>query len=93
VARFDAQILKLRESSNKAADYLLDIDPGLWAKAYFIGTRFGYNTSNVIETINKTLKLKRELLIIELLNSLWNKIIDTRFKRLELAVGAHEAKK
>jgi hypothetical protein len=58
-----------------------------------VGTCFGYDISNIIETINKTLKLERELLITELPNSIWNKIIDTRFKRLELAVGAHKAEK
>jgi hypothetical protein len=58
-----------------------------------VGTRFGHDTSNVVETINKILKLERELLITEFLNSLWNKMVDTRFKRLELAVGAHKVEK
>jgi hypothetical protein len=46
-----------------------------------------------MEAINKTLKLDRELPILQLLNSLWNRVMDTRFKRFEMAVGAHEAEK
>jgi hypothetical protein len=64
ISRFDALILKLRGANNDAADYLLDSNPSLWAKAHFDGTRFGHNTSNVVESINKTLKLDRELLVL-----------------------------
>jgi hypothetical protein len=64
ISRFDALILKLRGANNDAADYLLDSNPSLWAKAYFDGTRFGHNTSNVVESINKTLKLDRELPVL-----------------------------
>jgi hypothetical protein len=46
-----------------------------------------------MEVINKVLKLDRELPIIELLNSFWNRVMDTRFKRVELVIGAHKAKK
>jgi hypothetical protein len=64
ILRFDALILKLCGANNDAADYLLDSNPSLWAKAYFNGTCFGYNTSNVVESVNKTLKLNRELLVL-----------------------------
>jgi hypothetical protein len=64
ISRFNALILKLYGANNNAADYLLDSNPSLWAKAYFDGTRFSHNTSNVIESINKTLKLDRELPVL-----------------------------
>jgi hypothetical protein len=92
-ARFEALINKLREINSLAAQYLLNAQPELWAKAYFVRTRFGHNTSNVVESINKVLKLDRELPILQLLDSLWNRIIDQRFQRLELAVSAHESEK
>jgi len=64
ISRFDALILKLRGANNNAADYLLDSNPSLWAKAHFDGTCFGHNTSNVVESINKTLKLDYELPVL-----------------------------
>jgi hypothetical protein len=60
------------EINPAAALYLLAAEPELWAKSYFVGTRFGPNTLNVVESINKVLKLDNELLILQLLNSLWN---------------------
>ena len=63
----------------------------LWAIAYFVGTRFGHLTSNIVESVNKGLKLDRELPIVQLLDALWNRVMDTRFKRLELATGAHNS--
>ncbi len=47
----------------------------------------------MVESINKVLKIDRELPILQLLDSLWNRIIDVRFQRLELAISAHEAEK
>ena len=70
VARFDALIEELRKANPLAAQYLLDAEPELWAKAHFKGTRFGHNISNVVESVNKTLRLDRELPICLLLNSL-----------------------
>ena len=64
VLRFNALILKLRGANNDAADYLLDSNPSLWAKAHFDGTCFGHNTSNVVKSVNKTLKLDRKLLAL-----------------------------
>jgi hypothetical protein len=93
ISRFDALILKLCEANNNAADYLLASKPSLWAKAHFNGTWFGHNTFNVVESVNKTLKLDRELPILQLLDALWNRVMDTRFKRLELAINAHEAER
>ena len=93
VARFDGLIQQLREVNPLAAQYLLDAQPELWAKAHFDGTRFGHDTSNVVETVNKTLLLNRESPIVILLNSIWNRVMDQRYYRLDLATSAHEAEK
>ena len=93
VARFKAIIDELRAINAPAAQYLLDQQPELWAKAHFIGTGFGHDTSNVAESVNKTLRLDRELPICLLLDLLWNRIMDLRFHRLELTTKAHEAEK
>jgi hypothetical protein len=91
VQKFDAAIEKLRAANNDAANYLILSDPCLWAVAHFVGTRFGHLTSNIVESVNKGLKLDRELPIVQLLDALWNRVMDTRFKRLELAAGAHNS--
>jgi hypothetical protein len=43
--------------NNDAADYLLVSDPTLWSVAHFNGTRFGHLTLNIVETVNRVLKL------------------------------------
>jgi hypothetical protein len=53
IARFDALIEELQALNPKAATYLQLAELKLWAKAHFVGTRFGYNTSNVVELVNK----------------------------------------
>ena len=78
-ARFESLIDELRKINELTAQYLLDALPELWAKSYFIGTRFGYDISNIVKSINKILKLDRELPIVQLLDSLWNYIMDQRF--------------
>ena len=75
-ARFKALIQELRQINELAAQYLLDAQPKLWAKSHFVRTRFGHNTSNVVESINRVLKLDRELPILQLLDALWNRIMD-----------------
>jgi hypothetical protein len=82
---------KLKELNTEAEQYLQHAQPELWAKAHFIGTRFGHDTSNVVESVNKTLLLDRELPIVKLLDSLWNRVMDQRFQRLEKAANAHKA--
>jgi len=72
---------------------LLLAEPKLWAKAHFVGTRFGHDTSNVVKSVNKTLMLDQELLILQLLDSLWNRVMDLRFHRLKLATSAHTSEK
>jgi hypothetical protein len=54
----------------------LEVQPELWAKAHFVGSRFGHDTSNVVESVNRNLKLDRELPIVQLLDSLWNRVMD-----------------
>jgi hypothetical protein len=61
--------------------------------AHFDGTRFSHLTSNIVESINRVLKLDQELLITLLLAAIWDRVMDTRFKRLEMATFVHEAKR
>lgn len=47
----------LRASKPAAADYLLGIEKTLWVTAFFSGDRYGHTTSNIVESLKKTLKL------------------------------------
>jgi hypothetical protein len=78
---------KLPEVNIEAEQYLRNAQPEPWAKAHFVGTRFGHDTSNVV------LKLDPKPLIIRLLNAIWNRVMDLRFQRLEKAANAHVAEK
>jgi hypothetical protein len=78
--------------NNNTANYLLASDPTLWSIAHFNGTRFSHLTLNIVETVNRVLKLDRELPITLLLAVIWNRVIDTRFKRLEIATTVYKAK-
>ena len=68
--RYIAVLQKLRETKEAAAIYLENAHPETWVEARFPGRRYGHDTSNIVESVNKTLKLDRELPIIELLDSI-----------------------
>lgn len=53
--------------------------------AFFRGKRYGHNTSNIVESLNKTLSHICELPVLDLLNEIWHSQIKLRFKRLEQA--------
>lgn len=38
----------------------------------FCRRRYAYDTSNIVKSLNKTLKFDREPLILELLDSIWH---------------------
>jgi hypothetical protein len=61
--------------------------------AHFNGARFSYLTLNIVESINRVLKLNQELLITLLLAAIWDRVMDTRFKRLEMAIFVHKAER
>ena len=64
-----------------------------WAEAWFPSRRYGHDTSNIVESVNKILKLEREQPIVELLDSIWHRVMQHRANRLattikEEAVGS-----
>ena len=71
--------------------YLEQALPETWAEAWFPGRRYGYNTSNIVESVNKTLKLERELPIVELLDSIWHRVMQHRANRLAAAIKEEDA--
>jgi zinc finger SWIM domain-containing protein 3 len=79
---------ELRGLKNSAGQYVAAIAPALYAVSYFPGRRYGHLTSNVVESINSTFREERELPMLDMLNSIYHKEMDRRFKRLEKARAA-----
>lgn len=90
LAKFDYHMEELHEISASTAEYLEAIDPTTWAEAYVPVCRFGHDTSNVVEPVNSVLKLDRELDVLSLLNSIWDRLMDNRQGRYCKAL--HELK-
>lgn len=57
-------------------------------EAHFVGRRYSHDISNVIESLNKALVEDRELLILQLLDALWHRVMDKRAFRLTTATKA-----
>jgi hypothetical protein len=71
-----AALEKLREVKPAAAEYLENASPETWAEALFRGRRYGHDTSNIVESVNQTLKLERELPIVKLLDAIWHRLME-----------------
>jgi len=88
VQNFENTMLTLSEIKPAAEQYLSNIDPRLWAKAHFPGSRYGHDTSNIVESVNNSLKLDRELSIVDLLNAIWHRVMKQRFERYQAACNS-----
>jgi len=77
----------LRLEKPMAEEYLQKIDPVLWSMAFFPENpgRFGHDTSNIVELVNKSLKIDCQLSIVELLNSICHSQMALRFTCLQEA--------
>lgn len=84
-AEYEIQMQLLRTEKNAAAEYLMGVDKELWVTAFFPGTRYGHTTSNIVESLNKTLKPARELPVLDLLNEIWHSQMTLRFRRFQQA--------
>jgi transposase-like protein len=84
--QYIAMLQKLRERKEAAAKYLENAHPHTWAEARFSGRRYGHDTSNIVESVNKTLKLDRELPILELLDTIWHRVMQHRADRLTVTI-------
>lgn len=69
---FKAVLDSLRTEKPEAAAYLLASEPEKWAESMFRRRRYAHDTSNIVESLNKTLLSDRELLIVKLLDAIWH---------------------
>ncbi|KAA8906100.1 hypothetical protein FN846DRAFT_949169 [Sphaerosporella brunnea] len=82
---FSRNMDDLKEVNQKASAYIKNIPATQWAVSRSPAPRYGHLTLNIVESVNgKSLK-ERELLILDLLDALWAKKMDSHFMRLELA--------
>lgn len=85
---FEYMMAKLEEAKPEAATWLRATDVAKWAEAYFVGRRYGHDTSNIVESVNKALVEERELPILQLLDTIWHRVMDERATRLTIATKA-----
>jgi len=71
----------LHQLNPTAAAYLRNIPSQFWVAAFIPGRRYGQDTSNIVERINFDFKALCELPIVELLQTLWHKVITVRYQR------------
>lgn len=67
-----------------AAAFLFDIPPVLWVTAFFpaTGIQCGYVSSNIVEVVNSLLQSEQQLLILDLWNEIWLKVMNQYAQRL-----------
>ena len=88
--KVQAGFAALRDTSPNAAEYLEDIPLILWSSPYLLGKRYGHNTSNLVEVMNKWMLEERRMCVLDLLHSLWSKCMDLGFRRLQEAKIEYE---
>ena len=86
--KFENSMLTHSEIKPAAERYLRNIHPRLWEKGHFPGSRYGHDTSNIVESVNNSLKLDRELSIVKLLNEIWHQVMKQRFERYQSACNS-----
>lgn len=89
-AVYTTRLLALEELKPEAANYLQGIEKRLWVMAFFPGKQYGHNTSNIVESYNKSLQLEYELSIVDLLNKIWHSSMATWFQRFQQAESSAE---
>ncbi|KAL0217921.1 hypothetical protein RCL1_008770 [Eukaryota sp. TZLM3-RCL] len=86
---YEMKMADINAVSNKARDYLIKAGVEHWVTVFFPGTRFGYLTSNIFESLNSWLLTVRELPLIAMLEEIRLKLTKLIFER---RAEAHEIK-
>lgn len=92
-AKFDYHMKRLHQLFPGAAAALVKIDPTIYATAHVPRNRFGHDTNAVNECVNGLIKEHRSYNVLDLLTALWDRAMDTRFRRfcaaqIEMKKGA-----
>jgi len=85
---------QLQQISLDAANYLQKIDKAMWTDAFAQGkTWYGHKTSNVVKSANNFLKFDRGMSILDMLNEIWYKTMDLRYKRYLAACNTDQGQR
>lgn len=71
----------LFEKNPRAAQYIGGFGNNLWVSHQMEGRHYGLRTSNIVESLNNTFLVERELPIVEMLDHIWHRVMDGRFRR------------
>jgi len=74
----------LHQLNPTATAYIRNIPSQFWVAAFIPGRRYGQDTSNIVERINFDFKALRELLIAELLQTHWRKVMTVRYQPIRV---------
>lgn len=93
-SKFADVMAKIERTRPRLAEYLQQesIDPAIYARSSFPGMRYGYLTSNVVESVNGLFVKARAFPALQMLDHIWGYEMNKRFGRLveiERQVTAH----
>jgi hypothetical protein len=81
--QWDKAMDTLREPHSGAFMYVTGIDHTLWAAPFMEAKRWRHMASNIVESVNATLKPDRSLSIIDLLEAIWNRTVEIAQRQRE----------
>jgi len=84
---FTKRLAEIHNYNSDLAQYIEKIDRTKWAAPFFPGRTYGHHTSNIAESVNSSLQDERRLPCLELLDRIWHKHMDLRFRRREEGVS------
>jgi hypothetical protein len=78
---FAEKMEELRAQSQPAFDYLSNIKKSTWTRAYSIYSQYGYDTSNIIESLNSAWSDIRNLPPLQIMDSIYSQAMKTVYNR------------
>jgi hypothetical protein len=83
-SHFNTGLESVRSINSRAATYIEQtIDKELWSSPFLTAKRYGHSTSNIVESFNSRITEERKLAIVDFLQALWNKTMNSRYERFK----------
>jgi hypothetical protein len=82
---YDKVMDELKKEKPSTIEYLKTIPARMWARYLFAGPRYGFLTSNIVESANATYKEERGLPVIDMLIGIYHKEMHRHFLRHQAA--------
>ena len=78
---FKKALKALKEKNDAVIAYVNSISYKSWTQYAFLYSRFGYNISNIIESLNSVQNLLRSFSPLKIVNAIWSITIKTIYDR------------